>query len=1004
MTAPTLLTLHGDIVLTGSRPTGNQVQFRPRNLDLLAELPRGEGARVAADGTVRLRLDGLDAPEVDYDGLAQPFAGESRNALLERLGFRHVCFDGPEVTSAEPATAPVLLLARRVDASGRLRAFAFAGLAMPDGEWSEVDHELLGRSINASLLREGFVYLSLSESIARIHSERLRDCTRAARKEERGIWGRDATREFTLVNQDSLGPEGQLVLPRVFRRASLYLRLREHGETLPEWLKRSTREGHTLDDEVLDGREVKLSDLLEHEHETVRFREDPTEVVFVETSRSPALRAEQKRAVDAALADASIRRALEKSGLNEDVVREDALQALAASGAVEATLERAMFDPERALADADAEREPAYSAWIAAAGVSASLIVTVLGVTRYGASFTASVWTVLVPGSVLAAWVFNFRARRLVAASDDAVGGARRAARERVIREAALPEVRASINRLQYPSFSRELSTPSSAGLDDLHDSEYDVVTTSSGKLEAMFARLSAGSFGISGDRGAGKSTLLRRACDERILVGKDRPRVGVLVAAPVRYEAAEFVPFLFASLCLELLQPVEDVERRKRALRAQRRATLLLWLTVSVAVGLSVLVIVSPDWNKLFGSPNFLTVTVVAIAIALATFVVPRVVREFRAARRMLGEDELLARAREELEHLRWSESRSEELSSELNAKVAKIGGKSGVTRSAKAVTLPELIHRYRRFVARIAEEGPVIIGIDELDKMASTDDARRFLNDIKTLFGMPRVFNLVSLSDDAMSEYERRGLPIRDVLDSVFDEILRVEYLTDEESERLLRRRVIGMPAPFAALAHTLSGGLPREMLRVARQAVRASEDRSRNDLAGVAAAVIGERVAAREAGAAAVARHHVTDQGGQPILSWLRGLSRFEDGAELLQRCDVLSLVMETRATAGEGDERLELLILQLASFCYHAATVLQFFEGIKSETQFRDAQAGAPSVIDRFAEGYRELGQAPQLAWRTISDVRVNVGLEPLDYPLDLTRVPHATRPRAAPSSA
>jgi hypothetical protein len=83
------------------------------------------------------------------------------------------------------------------------------------------------------------------------------------------------------------------------------------------------------------------------------------------------------------------------------------------------------------------------------------------------------------------------------------------------------------------------------------------------------------------------------------------------------------------------------------------------------------------------------------------------------------------------------------------------------------------------------------VRIGIDELDKIDSVHDAGRFLNEIKVLFGIPHCFFLVSLSEDAMSQFERRGLPMRDVFDSSFDDVVRVGPLDASRSVALLRER---------------------------------------------------------------------------------------------------------------------------------------------------------------------------------------------------------------------
>src|SRR5260370_37647985 len=80
-----------------------------------------------------------------------------------------------------------------------------------------------------------------------------------------------------------------------------------------------------------------------------------------------------------------------------------------------------------------------------------------------------------------------------------------------------------------------------------------------------------------------------------------------------------------------------------------------------------------------------------------------------------------------------------------------------------------------------------------------------------------------MVSVSDDALNAFERRGLPLRDAFDSSFDEILRVEPFSYYESRRLLYRRVIGLTEPYVALCHCLAGGWARDVLGTARQVVR-------------------------------------------------------------------------------------------------------------------------------------------------------------------------------------
>lgn len=139
----------------------------------------------------------------------------------------------------------------------------------------------------------------------------------------------------------------------------------------------------------------------------------------------------------------------------------------------------------------------------------------------------------------------------------------------------------------------------------------------------------------------------------------------------------------------------------------------------------------------------------------------------------------------------------------------------------SKNQMSLPEIVEEYKDFVSKLTanEKCRVIIGIDELDKIASVENARLFINEIKAIFGIHQCFYLLSVSENAMSSYERRGLPFRDEFDSAFDQVLHLDYLDYGTSRKLLSRRVIGMPPKFMDLVYVLSGGLPRDLIRYCR-----------------------------------------------------------------------------------------------------------------------------------------------------------------------------------------
>ena len=107
-------------------------------------------------------------------------------------------------------------------------------------------------------------------------------------------------------------------------------------------------------------------------------------------------------------------------------------------------------------------------------------------------------------------------------------------------------------------------------------------------------------------------------------------------------------------------------------------------------------------------------------------------------------------------------------------------------------------------------------------LDKIADGNQAIELINGLKDLFHIRNTHFLVSVSQDALISFALRGVPVRDVFDSSFDQVVRLKPFTPADSTELLSRRVIRFPIAAALLCHVVSGGLPRELIRTARSCV--------------------------------------------------------------------------------------------------------------------------------------------------------------------------------------
>ncbi|QXV66304.1 hypothetical protein INP83_04245 [Mucilaginibacter sp. 21P] len=179
-------------------------------------------------------------------------------------------------------------------------------------------------------------------------------------------------------------------------------------------------------------------------------------------------------------------------------------------------------------------------------------------------------------------------------------------------------------------------------------------------------------------------------------------------------------------------------------------------------------------------------------------------------------------------LRKIKFQQSYTTGWSGSLKLPVALESGLSqAMTLAEKQLSNPEIITAFTDFLTECTTKYQVIIGIDELDKMASEEDAKLFLNEIKSIFGISRVFYLISVSENAMNSFERRGMPFRDVFDSSFDSIVYVDYLDLTATQLLLQRRIVGKPVPFFNLAYCLAGGLPRDVIRYFRHVLELAID---------------------------------------------------------------------------------------------------------------------------------------------------------------------------------
>ena len=281
--------IFGEFVIIGKQPDGDSVRFKADNPGLFSKLKNAGRLKESKDGTVQLRFEGIDAPELHYGGTLQPLGRESRDRLLEWIGFRNVRYRELTVSGSSPERVRGAILSASVERNGRPVAYVLGNAeatGLRDGSNMNVDDTRLRLTLNALSLERGMSYFTVYSSMPEAQIKTFRALTEKARTTKLGVWARDKTGEFTLENAGSINESGQLILPKLFRRATDYLSAKRKNKTtasFKNWLIESRDTANPQDGLLLErGNKKRLSDLIEQNGSRVRFKADPLELVFNE--------------------------------------------------------------------------------------------------------------------------------------------------------------------------------------------------------------------------------------------------------------------------------------------------------------------------------------------------------------------------------------------------------------------------------------------------------------------------------------------------------------------------------------------------------------------------------------------------------------------------------------------------------------------------------------------------------------------------------------------------
>jgi KAP family P-loop domain len=306
--------------------------------------------------------------------------------------------------------------------------------------------------------------------------------------------------------------------------------------------------------------------------------------------------------------------------------------------------------------------------------------------------------------------------------------------------------------------------------------------------------------------------------------------------------------------------------------------------------------------------------------------------------------------------------------------------------TLSKLQLTFPEIIYKYKQFIKQIinSQECVLIVGIDELDKL-DDEKVQVFLNDIKALFGIENCYYLISVSEDAMSSFERRGIPFRDAFDSTFDTIIRVNYLSIEEAKNFINKRVIGLPRSMFYFIYCLSNGLARDLIRSCRNVIESDRELSSKNVTVKSSSIYGQMIAQdieSKIISIYIEAKKVTMESDavkflevtcQLELAIQNGLS----SKILLDTCEILSTkYVSTEITYGK---ELECLRTEFLAYLYYMTTLFEIFAEGKC-LKLLDSTVESISSLSKLVKARQFFAVNVEFACLLISDFRKGQKLE------------------------
>ena len=567
--------------------------------------------------------------------------------------------------------------------------------------------------------------------------------------------------------------------------------------------------------------------------------------------------------------------------------------------------------------------------------------------------------------------------------------------------------------------------------LSSLVESSGRIQTSSYRDVFMHLKRLGGAAIGLAGSRGVGKSELLRAfsedpATEKSVEAGGV---IGIIIPAPIAYEAEPFLRLLIRRLAEAVPDYDKHVQGRTRMLPSTAlNALIALFVVACITAGL-LLVFGLPTVSRRVLGFSLFTLGCLALLWLLvqlrqlwrSLFLADTVSQLNPLSSLTTGKPDLAQRGakinkqlRERLavravsfaQRVRYVETRSTNWEGSASWRNIGLKRSSGLSLGQVPLTEPDLVFELSELVRELHLGGYEIrIAIDELDKLASGDDAAKFLTGMKVLFSIQNCSFILTISEDAASQFARRGMPIRDVFDSSLDAVVMVQPLTFREAKRFIRARLSrgdseGISDTQTIFCYCLAGGLPRDFLRFCRQLGEFNSKVGGNaPLHEVLSVLLESEVRVRLDGLLAALRSRDEGSGAAVFIAELEMIHSAYESDRMLEAlgkflsedrdfyafCQPISIGASPNVSNHDKDtDWIRATRRQLYSYLYFIQSVREafgpgwrFIEGDKSNTdQFLTA-------FELLADARREIETDAAAGWRRTTQARMKLGLTLID---------------------